>query len=162
MDIRYGGHPNLNKYDISIKVCVLSQSTGNSILWTADPEQFLDPVNPNFGGFDFAQPEDRGIYQPGPWGTFDLVKIIPNNQLSEYRDPSGEFTYAWEDDESLVGFTYWYYVSAYKEGNYTGPGGETTTHLETSNFNRNGAVGIWQGTYPFSDTSPDFPANTGR
>jgi hypothetical protein len=124
---------------------------------TADPDQFLDPINPNFGGFDFAQPEDRGIYQPGPWGTFDLVKIIPKSELSQYASSSGEFAYAWEDDESLVGFTYWYYVSAYKEGTYTGPAGQTTTHLETSNFNRNGAVGIWQGTYPFSNTSPDFP-----
>lgn len=122
-----------------------------------NPEQFLDPVNPNFGGFEFAQPEDRGIYQPGPWGTYDLVKKIPKGELNSYRSPSGQFTYAWEDDESLVGFTYWYYVSAYKDGNFTGPGGRTATHLETSNLNRNGAVGLWQGTYPFSHLSPDFP-----
>jgi hypothetical protein len=122
-----------------------------------DPSQYLDPVNPNFGGFEFAQPEDRGIYQPGAWGTYDLVKKIPKGELNNYRSPSGQFTYAWEDDESLVGFTYWYYVSAYKDGNFTGPGGRTTTHLETSNLNRNGAVGLWQGTYPFSHLSPDFP-----
>jgi hypothetical protein len=120
-------------------------------------ENYLDPINPNFGGEAFAQPEDRGIYQPGSWGSYDLVKKIPKSELSNYTDPSGEFAYSWQDEESIVGFTYWYYVSAYKDGNYTGPRGQQTTHLETSNFNRNGADGFWHGTYPFATSSPEFP-----
>jgi hypothetical protein len=120
-------------------------------------ENYLDPINPNFGGEEFAQPEDRGIYQPNSWGSYDLVAKIPKAELNQYRDPSGQYTYAWDDEESIVGFTYWYYVSAYKDGNFTGPGGRTTTHLETSNFNRNGADGFWHGTYPFSIRSPEFP-----
>ncbi len=122
-----------------------------------DPDQYLDPINPNFGGFDYAQPEDRGIYNPGSWGTYDLVARIPSTELDQYRDPQDEFTYAWEDENAILGFTYWYYVSAYNEGNFTGPGGKTTTHLETSNFNRNGADGFWQGTYPFAHNSASWP-----
>ncbi len=123
----------------------------------ADPDQYLDPINPNLGGLDYVQPEDRGIYNPGSWGTYDLVAKIPSTELDQYRDPQDEFTYAYEDETSILGFTYWYYVSAYNEGNFTGPGGITTSHLETSNFNRNGAVGFWQGTYPFARNSASFP-----
>jgi len=122
-----------------------------------DYKQYLDPINPNFGGMDYAQPEDRGLYNPGSWGTFELIAKIPKAELGQYQNASGEFHYAYEDEGAILGFTYWYYVSAYKEGSFTGPGGQTTTHLETSNFNRNGAVGLWQGTYPFATRSTAFP-----
>ncbi len=48
-------------------------------------------------------------------------------------------------------------MAAYKEGSYTGPGGETTTRIETHSTNRNGATGLWPGTWPFAFNNVNFP-----
>jgi hypothetical protein len=48
-------------------------------------------------------------------------------------------------------------VSAYKEGTFTGPGGETTNRIETHYTNRNGSNGLWQFTYPYAANNANFP-----
>jgi hypothetical protein len=57
----------------------------------------------------------------------------------------------------LLGFQYWYYVSAYKEGTFTGPGGDVTGRIETHSTNRNGATGLWYNTYPYGYTNANYP-----
>ena len=99
--------------------------------------------------------------QADSWGPYRLVKIIPKAQISQYASASGNFKYAYEDADAdvLQGFTYFYYISAYKEGSYTGPGGATTTRLESHKVNINGRSGLWMGTYPFANSpfNPFFP-----
>ena len=73
------------------------------------------------------------------------------------RRVTAGYTYKYEDKDVILGFTYWYYVAAYKEGSYTGPGGETTTRIETHSTNRNGATGLWPGTWPFAYNNVNFP-----
>jgi hypothetical protein len=136
-----------------------------------DPAQFLDPVNPLFSpGADFFSGDAQGIYQPAEWGDYDLVARIPAGELGNFATDGGPFDYAFEDEEAVTGFTYWYYVSAYNEGNFTGPAGPVAVgHVESSNLNRNGRnapdasdgeIGLdapWGGTYPFAINSPEFP-----
>jgi len=56
----------------------------------------------------------------------------------------------------VLGFSYWYYVAAYKEGTYTGPDGETTSRIETHSTNRNGATGLWALTFPFATLNANY------
>lgn len=139
-------------------------------------ESFLDPVNPNF---DVGDPDEyfstdiQGSYQPAEWGTYELVAKIPTGDLSQYMDQADGYDFAYEDNSSTVitGFTYWYYVSAYKEGSFTGPQGAVPVgHIESSSFNRNGrnsaeapngTIGLetlWGGTYPFAFRNADYPS----
>ena len=85
----------------------------------------------------------KGEYQPDTWGTWDLVKIDPEGRAcaSSRSASTPGYKYKYEDKDVVLGFTYWYYVAAYKEGTFTGPGGETTTRIETHITNRNGADG---------------------
>lgn len=125
----------------------------------ADIRGLLQPINPNFDAFSLLETEDG--YQPDGWGTYDLVAVIPRAELSKYADASVPgFSYAYEDKDAILGFRYWYYVSAYKSGTFSGPGGSSTDQIETSNFTRNGRDGFWKGTYPFSHTHALFPAAT--
>jgi len=112
--------------------------------------EFLKPVNPKFD----AVSEVQTLMQADSWGPYRLVKVIPQAQLSQYTSASGAFKYAYEDkdDDVLQGFTYWYYISAYKEGTFTGPGGATTTRIESHKVNVNGRSGLWMGTYPFANS----------
>ncbi len=133
-------------------------------------DALLEPVNPNFNAASVFKGDIQGSYQPAEWGTYDLVAKIPKNDLNQYTQnvPNG-FAYAWEDPESITGFTYWYYVSAYKDGAVTGPLGQTAGHLESSNLNRNGrnapeapagTIGLatpWTGTYPYAFRAAAFP-----
>jgi hypothetical protein len=123
------------------------------------PANLYKPVNPRFDAFAKTQSTTlKGTYQPDTWGTWDLVKVIPKADLATYRPAvTSGYTYKYEDKDVILGFTYWYYVAAYKEGSYTGPGGETTTRIETHSTNRNGATGLWPGTYPFGFNNVNFP-----
>jgi hypothetical protein len=117
-------------------------------LGTTDPS-LLKPINPQFD----ATAEVQTLMQADSYGPYRLVAIIPKANLSTNANASGSFKYAYEDADAdvLQGFTYFYYVSAYKEGAYTGPGGATTPRLESHKVNVNGKSGLWMGTYPFAN-----------
>lgn len=138
----------------------------------AERDQFLDPINPYFSpGADFFSGDIQGSYQPAEWGDYELIAKIPASELGNFQSSSGAYDYAFEDEDAITGFTYWYYVSAYNEGSYTGPQGPVAAnHIETSNMNRNGRnqvdaglgeLGLgtqWGGTYPFAQNSANYPA----
>jgi hypothetical protein len=122
------------------------------------PASLKKPVNPKFDAFGLVNSTaSQGSYQPDVWGTWDLVAVIPKAQLSTLP-ASSYFTsgYKYEDKDVVLGFSYWYYVAAYKEGTYTGPDGETTTRIETHSTNRNGASGLWALTFPSAYTNSNF------
>ena len=123
---------------------------------TTDPT-LLKPVNPKFDAFS----EVQTLMQADSWGPYQLVAVVPKTSLSQYANASGSFKYSYEDASAdvLQGFTYWYYVSAYKEGTFTGPGGATTNRIESHKVNINGRSGLWMGTYPFANSSANawFP-----
>jgi hypothetical protein len=136
----------------------------------ASKDAFKDAVNPYFD-FVFTGSETAGSYQPEEWGTYELVAKIPVGDLSQYAG-TAPYDYAYEDETSILGFTYWYYVSAYKEGgSWNGPLGPVTAgHLESSGVvNRNGrntndipegTIGMgspWYLIYPFAWNHPGFP-----
>jgi hypothetical protein len=137
----------------------------------ADKTPFKRPVNPYFDAAAEFASAIQGTYQPAEWGTYELIAKIPANQLSQYQTPQhGTYQFAFEDDQSITGFTYWYYVSSYREGTFTGPRGAVpVNHIESANFNRNGrnsrdaapgTIGLatpWVNTYPHADLHPQFP-----
>jgi len=137
-----------------------------------DVDQFKDPVNPLFSPpSGFFSGSAQGIYQPAEWGDYDLIARIPADELDQFRTQEGSFDFAFEDEDAITGFTYWYYVSAYSEGSFTGPQGPVEVdHIESSNMNRNGRnapeadpgeIGLasqWQGTYPFAFQNANFPS----
>jgi hypothetical protein len=117
------------------------------------------PVSPKFDAFGKTLGTTlKGTYQPDTWGTWDLLKVIPKSDLANYKPAvTSGYTYKLEDKDVILGFTYWYYVAAYKEGTYTGPDGETTNRIETHSTNRNGATGLWPGTFPFGFNNVNYP-----
>ena len=138
-------------------------------------DAYLDPVNPNFDVGDpdlYFAGDIQGVYQPAEWGTYDLIANIPVGELSQYTtDVPAGYDYAFEDEAVITGFTYWYYVSAYRNGSFTGPQGAVeVNHIESANFNRNGRndpsapngeIGLgslWGGTYPYAFRNADFPS----
>lgn len=123
------------------------------------PTALYKPVNPKFDAFALTQSTaTKGKYQPDTWGTWDLVAVVPRANLSQYASTAYPgYQYVYYDANVILGFTYYYYVSAYKEGSYTGPGGETTTRIETHYTNRNGATGLWNLTWPFAYNNVNFP-----
>ncbi len=135
-----------------------------------DIASLLDPINPAFDAFDIFTGDTQGSYQPAEWGTYDLIATLPAAELSTVQDPSGGYQFSFVDENSITGFTYWYYVSAYREGLFTGPHGPVGGgHIESSNMNRNGRnapdaadgqIGLgtqWGGTYPFADRNAEYP-----
>jgi hypothetical protein len=101
----------------------------------------------------------QGTYQPDTWGTWDLLTVIPKAQLASLQTAqTAGYYYRYEDNDVVLGFSYWYYVAAYKENpaGYVGPDGETTTRIETHSTNRNGATGIWALTFPFGTKNANF------
>ena len=137
----------------------------------ADRSAFLDPVNPYFDAESEFVSETQGVYQGNEWGTYDLIEKIPLGSVGQFADGVNGYDFVFEDTEAITGFTYWYYVSAYKEGSYSGPQGAVpVNHIESSNWNRNGRnspnalpgeIGMdspWGGTYPFADRNADFPS----
>jgi hypothetical protein len=134
-----------------------------------DIAPYLDPVNPYFDAQSEFTGDIQGSYQPSEWGPYTLIANIPAGDLSQYADASAGYDYAYEDINSITGFTYWYYVAAYRSGSFTGPQGPVS-HLESSNFTRNGrndpaaADGVlglgspWGGTYGYAIRNADYPA----
>jgi hypothetical protein len=135
------------------------------------PSDLLKPVNPNFAVQEFVAGK-KG--DPDSWGPYELVKVIPKASLGQYAEaasgPDGTlFSYAWEDRQMNLGFLYWYYVAAFTEGvtydlgpswnPFPGTSEAITPWVETSNVNRNGATGLWEGTYPFAELNPFFPTS---
>lgn len=130
-------------------------------------------VNPNFDYWDIFVTDIQGSYQPEEWGHYELIAKIPSGQLGQYTAGAGQgYNYAYEDAEAITGFTYWYYVSAYREGQFTGPQGPVPVgHIESSNLNRNGRnspsaqpgqIGLaspWGGTYPWAINNANYPRN---
>jgi hypothetical protein len=139
----------------------------------ASTDALKRPVNPNFDYWDIFVTDIQGSYQPTEWGHYELIAKIPSGQLGQYTEGAGQgYNYAYEDAEAITGFTYWYYVSAYREGQFTGPQGPVPVgHIETSNLNRNGRnspaaapgqIGLaspWGGTYPWSINNANYPRN---
>ncbi len=124
-----------------------------------DLAPLMDPVNPNFDRFGFLLPM-RG----GGWGPYVLVKNITKAEVSQYLNTgsdAAQYKYSFVDDgrEVVLGVTYWYYVAAYDNESGSAAGANYTT-LETSNMNRNGRSGLWEGTYPFATGNAFFPAAT--
>lgn len=138
----------------------------------ADVGSLLEPINPYFDAAEtaFAGSEIAGTYQPEEWGTYELIAKIPVSELGNYPG-SGPYAFSFVDENSITGFTYWYYVAAYKEGQFTGPQGPVSAgHLESyGTVNRNGRnactaadgeIGLgtpWCGTYPFAYQNPNYP-----
>ena len=135
------------------------------------PTSVFDPVNPWFDAEAEFTGDIQGTYQPSEWGPYTLVQKIPVGDVAQYANASGGYDFAYEDTDAITGFTYWYYVSAYKEGTYSGPQGTIDAgHIESSNFNRNGRNSLtaadgeigtgapWGGTYGFAIRNADYPA----
>jgi hypothetical protein len=136
----------------------------------ASTKQFADEGNPYFDAFGEFSGETQNFYQPSEWGPYELVAKIPVGQVSQFQASGDAYDYVYEDTDALTGFTYWYYVSAYKEGSFSGPQGAVSAgHIESSNFTRNGrnsptageaSIGLvspWGGTYPFAVNAADYP-----
>ena len=139
---------------------------------TASNDALKKAVNPNFDYWDIFAGGIAGTYQPTEWGHYELIAKIPSGQLGSYGGAGAGYNFAFEDKDAITGFTYWYYVSAYREGQYTGPQGAVPVgHIESSNMNRNGRNGFgaaagqislnsqWAGTYPWATSSGLFPAS---
>ncbi len=127
------------------------------------PYYLLKPVNPSFAAYGLGLAQGKKG-PPDSWGPYELVAVLPKPLLTRYFDNSVPgWTYAWEDSTVDPGFTYWYTVAAYTQGaydlgpSYTGTNARSSETIETSNVNRNGAEGLWQGAYPFADLSAAFP-----
>lgn len=128
----------------------------------ADKSSLKAPINPHFNAFsEVTKSSYKGIYPGDTWGVWELVKVIPKSELSKYVDsnPINGTKYVYEDATVALGIKYWYYISAYKEGQFTGPGGETTNRIETHSLNRNGATGLWEGTYPYATSFTKYPTS---
>ncbi|NBC16065.1 MAG: T9SS type A sorting domain-containing protein [Bacteroidetes bacterium] len=137
----------------------------------ASTKQFADEGNPYFDAFGEFAGDTQNFYQPSEWGPYELIAKIPVGEVAQFNDPTGGYNFAFEDEEAITGFTYWYYVSAYKEGSFSGPQGAVPVgHIESSNFNRNGRnspdvadgqigdITPWINTYPFAINASDYPA----
>ncbi len=117
---------------------------------------YYDPVNPLFD----ATSEVKNQLQAGYWGPWQIQAVIPKSSLSNFAHTDGNYSYAFKDSslDVLLGFSYWYYVAAYD--NLPVPltiNGATTSHLESSRVNENGASGVWEGTYPWATQSSFYP-----
>jgi hypothetical protein len=123
------------------------------------PSSVFKPVNPKFDASAKSLGTAlHGQYQPDTWGTWKLLKVIPKAGLGALAGSSlPGYAYTWNDSAIVSGTSYWYYVSAFKEGTYAGPGGETTDRIETHSLNRNGASGLWVKTFPFAPANANYP-----
>lgn len=127
----------------------------------ASRDSLKKPVNPNFDAHAaVAAAAQKGEYQPDTWGTWELVSVIPAANVGSLpAATSAGYSYKYTDNDVVLGFSYWYYVSAYYEGTYNGPGNETTNRIETHYTNRNGANGLWQRTFPFATNNSNYPTS---
>ena len=124
----------------------------------ADKTPYKMPINPQFnaGAFnEVAHSAYKGLYPGDTWGVWELILVVPKADLAKYTEavPALKDTkYVYEDKGIALGIKYWYYISAYSEGTYTGPAGETTNRIETHSINRNGATGLWCGVFPWASS----------
>jgi hypothetical protein len=123
------------------------------------PLALLKPANPYL--FSWSVPGT-----PESWGPYELMKVITKASVGLNKDTTvAGYSYSWDDSSVALGVKYWYYVSAFTNEatpvdlgtSYSGMNPRTTTSLETSNMNRNGATGLWAGTYPFAFLNAYFP-----
>ena len=142
-------------------------TTTHDTWWqTMDPENQADPVpyNPMFTEFD------KIVEQQGnAWGPYDLVKVIPKGELDGYVNSGsdvGDYAYAWVDDTpgTLAGFTFWYYVSTYKNDAALGTFAnlDNVSWIESGKVNVNGRTGEWEGAHPWAEGYSWFPDRTDR
>ena len=81
----------------------------------------------------------------------ELVELL--GLTSFIDDGVTGFRYSWEDREVVPGYSYWYTVSGTSDAavdlgtDFGGSGPTSTPTLESSNLNRNGAEGLWQGIF---------------
>ena len=123
------------------------------------PTSLKKAVNPKFDAFGQVNSTTaQGSYQPDTWGTWDLIAVVPKAMLG-IQSPAvtAGYKYLYEDKDIATGYSYWYYVAAYKEGVFSGPDNESTTRLETHSTNRNGASGLWNLTFPFAPLNANYP-----
>jgi len=120
-------------------------------------ETYKYPLNPYFS--DFA---DVKLQQGEWWGPYKLLAVIPNSDLDKYANTGpdkGTYPYAYEDNSpgTLPGFTFYYYVAAYK--NVSGSFGDLGSYsrLESGKVNFNGRTGLWENTYPWATSNAWFP-----
>lgn len=125
------------------------------------PASVQKPVNPKFDAHaKVLTGIPKGRYASDTWGTWSLVQTIPKESLgSVAHGTTTGYQYRWIDSGLVYGASYWYYVSAYARGSFTGPGGDTTSAIETHHVNRNGATGLWSGTYPFAPLNANYPGD---
>ena len=123
----------------------------------AELASFGIPNNPNIS----TAPDAYRDQEPGAWGPYRLIKMIPKAQLGSFTNTDGDggtFQYAFEDASDLVtfGFTYYYYVAAYdnEQGEMVGM---PYSSLETHKHNFNGRSGLWEGTYHYATANSFFP-----
>ncbi|NND01626.1 MAG: hypothetical protein HKN91_02465, partial [Acidimicrobiia bacterium] len=120
-----------------------------------DRSQFLDPVNRHFDAESEFTGDVQGFYQPAEWGPYELIAKIPVGEAGQFSDGTGGYDFAYEDTDAITGFTYWYYVSAYKEGSYSGPQGAVPVgHIESGNFTRNGRNSVDAADAQIGMTTP--------
>ncbi len=146
-----GGMRALDEYWRSTTVA----PTAMSLLQPVNSARLPDPVS------------DAAAGPPGGWGPYELVASVTKNSLSSVLDPTVQgYNYSWEDRNVNLGLSYWYYVSATASGNadlgplYSGLKNRSALTIESSNVNRNGASGLWEGVYPFATQHPIFPSTS--
>ena len=152
---------NYNQYEYLVDGMRLVDNYHEQMVLGEDKTRYRKPINPRFNAFDDINAVSQGGKYGGyTWGTWELFRVIPKSELANYRNgATAPYTYFHKDEGVPVGMSYWYYISAYSEGTFTGPGGETTNRLETHSTNRNGASGLWEGTWPFATGNAYFRAN---
>ena len=172
-DNRAEAGPNFAGYKIyktSLAIPINWEKTGMRVIddyWKnmtpgETPDNLKVPMNPDFTAFSYIAGK---LGAPENWGPYNLVKVIPaGTVLDGYKDNTTTgYNYSWADPDAPFGFKFWYYVSAYTNASvtlnssYAGLKSATTTFVETSNLNRDGASGLWVGTYPFAYVNPDWP-----
>ena len=140
--------------------------------WTVDPETFDNngdieaqqakpmPYNPLLSedAIKTFIKEQQGEH----WGPYYLVHVVKKDELDQYLNPDSDsktYKYAWEDNTpgTLLGFTFYYYVAAYKKE--TGSLGDLGqyTWLETGKVNVNGRSAYWEGTWPWAFKHAYYP-----
>jgi len=130
---------------------------------TMDPDNQPEPVpyNPLFTRTDLVKDQ-----QPDYWGPYHLVKTISKSEFASYANSDadvGDYPYAWQDEFTTPGFSYWYYVASYKEGAAVPPayqGLDDVNWLESGKVNINGRSGLWENTWPWGWRTSSYPDET--
>jgi hypothetical protein len=127
--------------------------------------KYCIPINPNWSvPADFLRLADGN-----PMGPWKIQAYITQAELASYAisadDPDeGTYAYEWVDTSEEVkdGYTFWYYVAAFKQGSYTFPvydqvADVAVSQIESGKDNWNGRDGRWWGCYAFATAANEFP-----